>query len=129
MPVTHVRSPTGEDWEIRAYRVRLPPWRGIPDFDTDEFGMLGILVGIVITIVTAPTVGLLCALVEYPLAVLRGLRSDVAYVEAESYYPNDQRWLWQTTRADRPTVEAAVAEALSSGRPGQVPRAQLVEAT
>jgi hypothetical protein len=125
-----VKAPDGRTWEVRAFRVRLPPWRTV-DVSTDEDD--SDLFSIVIFLVAAPfsllLIPLAAALVELPVAVVRGLFSSTAWVEAASHYPREERVLWRTSRTDAAAVRAEVAAQLSSGTQPRPARAEFVEHT
>jgi hypothetical protein len=127
-----VSAPDGLEWDVRLYRVRLPPWRQVDLFgespaDGGQGDVLWLALDLVAMPLTLVLIPLLITLVELPVAVMRGLFSDTAWVEAISGYPTATRYLWQTTRADAPGVHAEVASALVAGRPLAPPRAELVE--
>jgi hypothetical protein len=127
----HVTAPDGYDWEVRAFRVRFPPWRQInfeanPDGDYDPVVIALAVLALPFTLVVIP---LAIVLVELPLAVGRAAFSDTAWVEAVSHWPDEERYLWRTTRADAPGVRAYVAATLSTGGDLRPPRAELVEAS
>jgi hypothetical protein len=123
-----VTTPTGLQWDVRAFRVRLPPWRELDlwgeDVSDDAVVLALKFLTLPLTLLLFP---LACAIVEMPFAVYRALRSDVAWVEATTEWPREERFLWRTTRADVPTVHAAVVELLASGGTPSAPRAELVE--
>ena len=107
-----VDAPGGDTWTVRTFRVRLPGWRRIeledePLNDRDIFTMLFNLIALPFTLVLIP---LLIVLVQLPGALLTALRSDDAWVEAASYWPHEERYLWRTSRGDAPAVRAAVIE-------------------
>jgi hypothetical protein len=124
---TRVNSPGGVAWTVRTYRVRLPPWRQIDlGGDGEPQDAVGLLFSVVASLV-AIVAAVLIAVVELPVAVVRGFASRDAWVEAETVFPVEEHFLWRTSRTDAPTVHAAVAAQLSTGEPLQPKRAQLVE--
>jgi hypothetical protein len=124
----------GCEWEIRAFRVRLPPWRQI-DLGGDtgptagDYDVVSLVLSLLALPFTLVLVPLAIALVELPLAVARAAFSDTAWVEAVSYWPHETRYLWRTTRADAPGVRAYVAAHLPDGHDLRPARAELVQAT
>lgn len=129
MRAVQLTAPDGTAWDVRSFRVRLPAWRqfSLPVEEPEDVSE------IVLDVVAAPFVMLLlplvCAIAELPLAVARAVGSDVAWVEAAAHFPNEDRRLWRTTRADRAVVVGAVVEALSSGTSLPIPRAEPVRTT
>ena len=130
MRTTRVTDADGYDWDVRAFRVRLPRWRQIDASswmdDDDLVTAAVVLLALPFTLVLIP---LVLVLVELPLAIGRAAFNETAWVEAVSHWPNEQRYLWRTTRADAPGVRAHVAAALASGGELRPPRAELVEAS
>jgi hypothetical protein len=125
-----VTTPDGTEWKVRAFRVRLPPWRQIDtgrDAESADYDIFGIILNVIVLPVTLLVIPLAIALFEFPIAVARSAFSRVVWVEAATSWPVEEHFLWRTTRADAPGVHAAVAAQLSAGdvpRPG---RAELVE--
>jgi hypothetical protein len=130
MRTTRVTDAEGYDWEVRAFRVRLPRWRQIdPANWVDEYDLVTgtlILLALPFTLLLIP---LALVLAELPLSIGRAVFSETAWVEAVSHWPNERRYLWRTTRADGPGVRAYVAATLPSGGELRPPRAELVETT
>jgi hypothetical protein len=129
-----VTDPDGCVWEVRAFRVRLPPWRQIDGGDDGSLSRNpGDLVDLLFALVTLPFTMLLIplaiAVVELPVAVARSIGSDTRWVEAATHFPREERLLWRTTRADVTTVYASVASMLASGERLQPLHAELVERT
>jgi hypothetical protein len=129
-----VTAPDGCEWEVRAYRVRQPPWRQIdPAGDTGstagDFDVIGGLLSLLALPFTLVLIPLAVALVELPIAIARAAFSDTAWVEAVSYWPRETRYLWRTTRADASGVRAYVAAHLPAGGELRPARAELVQAT
>jgi hypothetical protein len=84
-------------------------------------------VGALLDVLLAVVWSVLHALVFLPGAIVTAIRTDVAWVQAVSHWPSEERYLWKTNRADAPTVRAAAIEFLSSGGSPQLARAELVE--
>jgi hypothetical protein len=134
MRSTSVAAPDGRRWTVRAFRVRLPPWRQIDAWgysqslggDFDLFSIALALIALPFTLLLIP---LAIAIVEFPLAVGRAAFSRTVWVEAASHWPREERLLWRTSRADAPGVHAAVAAQLSAGEIVRPARAELVEDT
>lgn len=131
MRASRVVAPDGRTWHVRAFRVRLPPWRQVDiamgNGDTDLFAVAVFLVTMPFTMLLIP---LAAALVELPGAVAKAMFSSDAWVEAASYNPREERMLWRTSRADAAAVRADVAAQLSAGAAQPRPaRAELVEHT
>jgi hypothetical protein len=129
MRTIHLTAADGDEWEVRAFRVRLPAWRQFDSWgdaanDGDLPEVLLSLLALPFTLLLFP---LAIAIVELPVAVGRAAFSDTAWVEAVSHFPGEERYLWKTTRADVPGVSAAVASQLSAGEHVRPDRAELVE--
>ena len=130
MRAAHVTAPSGVRWTVRAFRIRLPPWRelstgqGLPPDDA-----VSVVFDVVQSLFAAFLVPLVIAILELPVAVVRGLASKDMWVEAATDFPTEERYLWRTTREDAATVHAAVAAQLSTGEPLRPARADLVEHT
>ena len=125
-------APDSSEWEVRSFRVRMPPWRQFSLMDdgpptATDFDAVSMLISLITLPFTMVLIPLAIALVEIPVAAVRALGSDVAWVEAATHFPAEERMLWRTTRADMKDVRAAVAAQLSNGEPPRPPRAELVE--
>jgi hypothetical protein len=129
MRVARVTTPQGDEWTVRAFRVRLPPWRQA-EMGDDIWGDGGDIISLMIALVVLPftmvLIPLALAVVELPVAVARGLLSRDRWIEAVAEGEGGGRYLWQTTRADAPGVHAAVAAQLSAGEAPHPARADLV---
>ena len=91
-PSVRVTSPDGRRWEIYAYRLERP---------------------------ATPRRRLLARLVDTAAAAMRALRSDVWTVEAVTFMPQPQSYVWKTTREHRGQVLAQVEGGLARGEPPQ----------
>jgi hypothetical protein len=132
MKAVRVVAADGCEWRVRAFRVRLPPWRQINlggDESTSGYDLISIALTLIALPFTLVLIPLAIAVLELPLAVARGAFSDTAWVEATSHWPREERLLWRTSRADAPGVHAAVAARLSAGEMLNPARAELVERT
>jgi len=129
-PAARVTSPDGREWELYAYKVEVRDRR---DWETDvvdaDVGMssaaagLALLNAIVWLVTLVPR--LLVRLADVAAAGLRALRSDEWTVEAISFLPQRQSYVWKTAREYRGQVLAQVEGSLARG---EVPR-QLRNAT
>lgn len=97
-PSVRVTGPDGREWELYAYRLRLPGRQRVPRR----------LVG-----------DLLYALerlfVDFPLAALRSPGSDEWTIEAITFGGHSERHAWRTTREFRGQVLASVEGSLAHG--------------
>lgn len=131
MRAAHVTTPHGTEWIVRAFRVRLPPWRTV-DAGDDVWGNDPDIVTVVLALVVLPftmfLIPLALAIFELPVAVVRGLVSGDRWIEAVAADGGvGGRYLWRTTRVDAPGVHAAVAAQLSAGESPHPARAELVD--
>src|SRR5439155_8251378 len=74
MRTTTVTAPDGYEWKVRAFRVRLPPWRQVDLWGDSQFGGSDYDVfSIVLALITLPftlvLIPLAIAIVEFPFAV------------------------------------------------------------
>jgi hypothetical protein len=94
--VKRVTSPDGREWEVRASRFRLPPWRQ-NNFDPWNY-TTGILDGLFAFLILLPffliIVPVAAFLAEFPVAVARGLFSADGWIEAVCWYPQTLRIRW-----------------------------------
>jgi hypothetical protein len=125
-PAARLTSPDGRDWELYAYRIRLPRHgRGEAGFDSDlpdvrAQVLSGLLDG------ALWLVGGLLRLValllwDVPRAGIRALGSDEWTIEAITWQPHRTSYTWRTTREFRGHVLAQVEGELARGetpRPG-----------
>lgn len=132
MRTARVMAPDGYEWKVRAFRVRLPPWRqvdlwGDSPFGGSDYDVVSIVLGLITLPFTLVLIPLAIAIVEFPFAVGRALFSRTVWVEAATHWPREERFLWRTSRADAPGVRASVAAQLSAGELPKPERADLVE--
>lgn len=132
MRTARVEAADGRHWDVRASRLRLPPWRqvdigGDSQSTAGDFDLLSIAFTLIALPFTLLLIPLAIAIAEFPLAVARAIFSKTIWVEAVSHFPREERYLWRTTRPDAPTVHASVAASLSTGETPNPARAQLVE--
>lgn len=132
MRTVRVTDAEGYEWRVRAFRVRLPPWRQIHTWSdigqtAGDYDIVALVVSLLVLPFTLVLIPLAIALVELPVAVARAAFSETAWVEAASYWPNDKRFLWRTTRADAASVRAYVAAHIPEGGDPRPSRAELVE--
>lgn len=125
-----VTSPDGREWEVRAYRVRLPPLRDFGGDDPDPIlGAETLVLGAawaVVELIAALVVGLL----ELPVAIARGLFGTSRWVEAACFWPSEIRITWRTVRGRERAVAAEVARNLRAGYEDVTPNgAELVAMT
>lgn len=130
MRSAHVTTPKGVEWTVRAFRVRMPPWRSLDvggDLTGTDFDLIGLVITAILLPFTLLLIPLVLAILELPAAIWRGLTSGTVWIEAASHWPAEERYLWRTTRADAPGVHAAVAAQLSAGHAPGPARAEFVE--
>src|SRR5262249_35283384 len=130
MRAAHVTTPKGDEWTVRAFRIRLPSWRTV-DAGDDVWGSDPDIASFVVALVVLPftmvVIPLLFAIFELPVAVVRGLVSRDRWIEAVAGEQGvGGRYLWRTTSADAAGVHAAVAAQLSAGEAPRPARAELV---
>ena len=117
-----VTGPDGREWGVRAYRVGLPPLR---DFGGDSPDPMGggpdSLVLAAAWALIEFALALLVALVELPLAIVRGLLGRTRWVEAACFWPSETRVTWRTERGRERAVAAEVARRLAEGYEGVTP--------
>jgi len=130
MRTARVAAPDGCEWKVRAFRIRLPPWRQIDLWgDSDEFDLFSVALALIALPFTLILIPLAIAVVEFPIAVGRAVFSCTVWVEAASQWPREERLLWRTNRADAPGVRASVAGQLAAGEAPRPTRAELIERT
>jgi hypothetical protein len=119
-PSVRVTGPDGREWEVYAYRIRLPERRrpehafetAVPDLRAQAatglldaaFWLLGELVHLAVLV-----------LWHVPRTALRALGSDEWTVEAVSWLPHRTVYAWRTTREYRGHVLAQVEGQLARG--------------
>ena len=119
-PSARTTGPDGRDWEIYAYKVRLPDRRQ-PDPDTDAWeipsrgGWLQTPIDGVAYILSWVPRLLLRALWDLPIAAARALRSDEWTIEAVSWAPYPVRHRWTVASAYKGQVLASVEGQLARG--------------
>jgi hypothetical protein len=126
-PSARVTDPHGREWEIYAFRVRLPerPPHGDPagegsfdprlDLIAQAFGVIFWLMGGLLRLVFR-------ILVDLPVAAVKALGSDEWTIEAVSWAPFQSRYTWTTTREYRGQVLAQVEGGLARGDTTPRPR-------
>lgn len=131
-PSARVTDPHGREWEIYAFRMRLPqrPPHGSSfeegsfdprlDVVVQAFGSIFWLIGGVVRL-------LVRLVVDLPVAAVKSLRSDEWTIEAVSWAPFESRYTWTTTREYRGQVLAQIEGGLARGDTTPRPRnAQLI---
>lgn len=116
-----VKSPDGREWEVRASRLRLPPWRE-NDFDPWNY-TTGVLDGLFAFLVLLPVfmviVPLATWIAELPVALVRGVFARNGWVEAVTTYPEAIKITWRVD--DRTHLAATferIAQTLAQGYDG-----------
>lgn len=119
-PNRSVSDPTGQEWEIYAYRLKLPE-RHPPDPGLDDLGGVSWF-----SIFTAPFDAVVWLLghipwllvrifFDFPLAAVRALGSDEWTIEGVTWMPHRQSYTWTTTREYRGQVLAQVEAGIAQG--------------
>ncbi len=103
-----VRDPTGREWEIYAYRIKVPERgtrfrtrRRLPRF-------------------------LVRALVDFPVAAIRAFGSDEWTIQAVSWAPFKTTTTWTTTSEHRRQVLAQIEGGLERGESPRPRNAQFI---
>ena len=96
-PSARVRSPDGRDWELYVYRFEL----------RDDAADSGEPVRLVVRLVAR--------LVRASSALARALRTDDWTVEAITFMPQRQSYVWRTSKEHRGQVLAQVEGSLARG--------------
>ena len=131
-PARTVADPGGRSWEIYVTRVRLPPWRRQAGDGVDvparvvggrAFLVIG-PVALLLALVEEIVLPLACALVELPLALVRGAGARERRIEAVTHWPHRQVYVWTTTSQQLDRVLAEVAGGLERGEVRQPRGAQ-----
>jgi hypothetical protein len=117
-----VRTPDGTDWEIYAYKLQVADRR---DWDTDlidadiggypataEFAIVN---GIAWLVMLVPR--LIVRLWDVSVAAVRATLSDEWTIEAITFMPQRQSYMWTTTSEHKGQVLAQVEGNLSRGHP------------
>jgi hypothetical protein len=129
-PSVRVTAPDRREWEIYAYRIKLPHRGALDPLVSDDVGdpraaalAFPFLVG------SALLRGLVRLLVDIPVAGIRALRSDEWTIEAISWAPYRIGYAWTTTSEHRGQVLAQVEGGIARGDRPRPRNAQLVRAT
>jgi hypothetical protein len=133
-PSARVTDPHGREWEIYAFRIRLPerPPHGDPvgegsfDYRMDLFAQA---FGVIIWLMVGVFRLFVRLVVDLPVAAVKAYGSDQWTIEAVSWAPFESRSTWTTTSEYRGQVLAQVEGGLARGDTTPRPRnAQLVRA-
>jgi hypothetical protein len=122
-PVRTVADPDGRSWELYVTRVRLPPWRrqsgdGIDVSELAAGSRSSLAIGLLtlpLALVEEIVLPLAIALFELPLALVRGAGSRERRIEAVTYWPHRQVYVWTTTSQQVDRVLGEVADGLERG--------------
>jgi hypothetical protein len=90
-----VRAPDGREWELHAFRFRLPPWRQnsySPEFDLSIVSVFEYLVLLPIAVVVVP---IAVFVAELPISLVRGVFGRGRWIEAVCWYPQTMRIVWR----------------------------------
>ena len=104
MRALRVTAKGGDEWQVRAFRVRLR-WRQVDIWGDsqwlpgggDGFTLVLGLAALPFTLILIP---LVLALLELPVSIARAALSDTIWVQAETHFPTVESYLWRTTRVD-----------------------------
>ena len=109
-PSVRLHSPDGREWEIYEYKLDVG---GRAEWDTDlvdaDVGELAVVNAIVWLVMLIPR--LLVRLVD----AIRAVRSDEWTIEAITFMPSRQSYVWRTTSEHRGQVLAQVEGSLVRG--------------
>lgn len=119
-PAVRLTAPDGREWEIYAYKIAMGERA---EWDTDvvdvegvyspavaEFALLNAVVWLVMLVPR-----LLVRVVDAGVAALGSLRSDEWTIEAITFMPQRQSYVWRTTSEYRGQVLAQVEGNLARG--------------
>jgi hypothetical protein len=115
-PSARITGPDGRLWEIYAYKLDV---HDRSDWDTDvvdppvpqpELFLVNLLVGLVMLVPRA-----LMRLFDVTAAAVRALQSDEWTIEAVTWLPQKQSYVWTTTGEYRGQVLAQVEGSLTRG--------------
>ena len=119
-PSVRLTSPDGREWEIYAYKLEVG---GRAEWDTDLFDAdvgnqpaaaeLAVVNAVAWLVLLVPR--LLLRLLDAGLAALRTMRSDAWTIEAITFMPQRQSYVWRTTSEHRGQVLAQVEGNLARG--------------
>jgi hypothetical protein len=120
-PSARVADPRGREWEIYAFRIRLPARGPLDPLVSDGYGVdpRGFVLALPFLAASALFRGLVRLLVDIPVAGVRALGSDEWTIQAISWAPPKSTYTWTTTREHRGQVLAQVEGGLARG---DVPR-------
>ena len=108
-------------WEIYVRRVQLPAWRRSelldePDDPVTRFDAIWSLLTAPFFLITDVLAPILRIVIGLPFALVRAIRPRVWKIEAVSFWPHEERYVWTTTRSDRARVLDEIADALEHRR-------------
>jgi hypothetical protein len=112
------RVTVAEDWawDVYARRVQLPAWRPAEMFDEpDPVGRYGTFLALLtapLYLVTDVLAPLLRIVIGLPFALVRAIRPKVWKIEAVTFWPREERYVWTTTGPERARVLNEIADAL-----------------
>ena len=125
-------DPNGRDWEIYAFRIKLPERGSIePGLDGIAAGgwsiyaLSGVLDGL-LWLLGQVVLLLVRVLVDIPMAAIRALGSDEWTIEAVSWAPPKTTRTWTTTREHRGQVLAQIEGGLARGESPRPRNAQFI---
>jgi hypothetical protein len=119
-PNRRVNDLRGQEWEIYAYRLKLPE-RHPFDPGLDDLGasirfsiFTGVFDAVLWLLGHIPWL-LVRVFVDFPVAAVRTLGSDEWTIEAIAWMPHRQSYTWTTTREYRGQVLAQVEAGIAQG--------------
>jgi hypothetical protein len=119
--VKRVKSPDGREWEVRASRIRLPPWRdnGFDPWDYARGPLDGLFAFLVLLPVFMVVVPLAVFVAELPIALVRGLFGSYGWIEAVTWHPQTMKITWRIDdRRDLREIFDRIAARLAEGYEG-----------
>lgn len=113
-----VKSADGREWDVRASRFRLPPWRenGFDPWNHTTGVLDGLFSFLVLLPVFMVIVPLATWIAELPVAFVRGAVSREGWIEAVTTYPQEIKIIWRVAdRRHLPESFERVTQALAQG--------------
>ena len=114
-------APDGTRWELYVVRYELPRWRPSDYEDaqapssSQPAGLVFIAANAVLSLVSDLLLPLLRMLVTMPFTLMRSSRSSRRRIEALTFWPHEERYVWETDAADVELVVAEIAAGLEHG--------------
>jgi hypothetical protein len=118
-PARVVTAPDGSRWEIYVSRFKMPAWRPTDhEAPPPAVGGAALLFGIVdmiLSIVYDVLVPLLWIVVTTPAALIRGSTSHRRRIVALTFWPHEERYVWEASSTDVDRVVHEISDGLEHG--------------